>query len=85
MRSTITHRAGPYRVTSWGNGMAYELAHIEAKRSVLFQTDYDVRDFEAHLDAADANEPYAVTLARMWEIYSDASDEGFYGMEGGAP
>lgn len=71
MRSTVIHDLPEFRVTSWGNGLAYDLAHKPSGRSVFFQGE-DAGTFRDELDALTSGTPcldYGDALRAIWHDY----------------
>ena len=59
MRSTLILR-GPFTVTSYGNGLFYEILRNADGKSVFLQDSYDVAQFEA--DVLESALPFADTI-----------------------
>lgn len=84
MRSTVIHALPGWQVTSWGNGMSYELVNKRTAQSVFFRGD-DAAIFRDSLGAL--TEPrgdsyanilnYSDALGCIWSDYAEcASDWG---------
>lgn len=71
MQSRIIHDPPEFRVTSWGNGLAYDLEHKPSGRSVFFQGD-DAAQFRDELQALTEGArclSYADALLALWHDY----------------
>lgn len=73
MTSTIIADGWRFRLTSYGNGTAYELWYrAMARRSIDLAGD-DATQFRSELDALEAANPDTdtqVLLARLWDQYT---------------
>lgn len=77
MRCAIIHELPGWRVTSHGNGLAYEVAHKPLGMAIFFQGD-DAAQFRDELDALTEGTPaldYADALAAIWHDYSDGATQ----------
>lgn len=73
MRSAIIHELPGWRVTSYGNGLAYAVDNLTAGQGLYFQGD-DADTFRDELEALTEGSPnldYADALACIWFDYSD--------------
>lgn len=71
MKSTIIHNLPAWQVTSYGNGLAYEVAHKPLKMSIFVQGD-DAEQFRTELEALTERAPmmdYSDALAVLWNDY----------------
>lgn len=77
MRSTIIHNTDLFNLTSYGNGLAYCLAHKTQCREVFVQGD-DAGDFREAWEAIDANNGGGTlnhVLSRLWGMYAEGEGE----------
>lgn len=75
MKSVIIHNLPDWRVTSYGNGLAYEIANKRLSLALLFQGD-DAAEFRTQIDALTDGPPaldYADALAAIWHDYSEGA------------
>lgn len=73
MRSVIIHDLPGWRVTSWGNGLAYEIEHKPDGRTLYFQGD-DAAQFRDEFDALTSGTPsldFADALRVIWSEYQE--------------
>lgn len=73
MTETIIHDLAEWRVTSYGNGLAYELAHKPSGETVFFQGD-DAAQFREELENLTEGKPsldYADALRIIWHDYAE--------------
>ena len=73
MRSVIIHDLPEWRVTSWGNGLAYEIEHKPDGRTLFFQGD-DAAQFHDEFDGLTSRAPsldFADALRVIWNDYSE--------------
>lgn len=74
MRSTILMHAYPYELTSYGNGIAYNLAKLdEARRASVFVQGDDATEFRHTLSALEGSFPHWPTrriLGELWEAHT---------------
>lgn len=73
MRSVIIHNLPDWRVTSYGNGLAYEIAHKPSMKTIFFQGD-DAAQFRDEFDQMTeaSNGPqldFADALRAIWHDY----------------
>lgn len=71
MRSVIIHDLPDWRVTSWGNGLAYEIEHKPDGRTLFFQGD-DAAQFRDKFDGLTSGPPsldFADALRVIWNNY----------------
>ena len=73
MRSCIIHDLPEWRVTSWGNGLAYSIDHKPSGRDVFFQGD-DAEQFRTEFDALTSGLPclsFADALQAIFAEYGE--------------
>lgn len=73
MRSTIIHDLPEWRVTSYGNGLAYEIEHKPDGRTLYFQCD-DATQFRDEFDGLTNRAPsldFSDALRVIWNDYSE--------------
>lgn len=73
MRSTIIHDLPEWRVTSYGNGLAYEIAEKASGKTLYFQGD-DAAQFRDEFDGLTGRAPsldFADALRVIWNDYSE--------------
>jgi hypothetical protein len=73
MRSTIIHDLPDWRVTSWGNGLAYEIEHKPSGRDMFFQGE-DAEQFRTKFDNLTAGLPclsFADALQAIFAEYEE--------------
>jgi len=73
MRSTIIHDLPDWRVTSLGNGLAYEIEYKPDGRTLYFQGD-DAAQFRDEFDGLTNRAPsldFADALRVIWNDYSE--------------
>jgi hypothetical protein len=71
MQSRVIHNTPDFVVTSWGDGLAYGLAHKPSGQSVFFQGE-DASQFRDELEALTERAPclsYADALQAIWHDY----------------
>lgn len=72
MKTCVIHDLPEFTVTSYGNGLAYCLAHKPSQRDILFQGD-DAAQFRAELDGLTEGTPaldYGDALRAIWSDYA---------------
>ena len=77
MRSTIIHELPGWRVTSYGNGLAYEVAHKPLGMAIFFQGD-DAGEFRDTLEGLTESAPfldYSDALAIVWNDHSESATQ----------
>lgn len=77
MRSNIIHNLPDWQVTSFGNGLAYEIANKRASAALFFQGE-DAQIFRESLEALTDRGPkldYANALACIWSDYAESATE----------
>lgn len=73
MRSTIIHDLPEWRVTSYGNGLAYEIAEKASGKTLFFQGD-DATQFRDEFDGLTSRAPsldFADALRVIWSEYQE--------------
>lgn len=73
MRSTIIHDLPEFSLTSYGNGLAYEIERKPAGKTIFFQGD-DAAQFRDEFDALTSKMPaldFADALGCIWNDYSE--------------
>jgi hypothetical protein len=73
MKSAIIHDLPDWQVTSWGNGLAYEILHKPSKRTLFFQGD-DAEIYREQFQQLTEGVPcldFADALAVIWADYSE--------------
>lgn len=70
MTENILHDLPEFRVTSFGNGTAYELAHKPSGKTVFFQGD-DAEQFREEFDGLSARLDFADALRVIWHDYAE--------------
>ncbi len=77
MRQTIIHETESFKVTSYGNGTAYTLAHKPDGKSVFFQGDDATRFREEKETNENAfpHEDYEFILGEIWSDYAHVATQ----------
>jgi hypothetical protein len=80
MKKTVIHNLPDWRVTSWGNGLAYEIANMRTSQSVYFQGD-DALEFSDRLELLTESRTgprfsFADALGCLWSDYSELATDG---------
>lgn len=73
MRSVIIHDLPEWRVTSYGNGLAYEIEHKPDGRTLFFQGD-DAVQFRDEFDGLTSKMPaldFSDALRVIWSEYQE--------------
>lgn len=73
MRSTIIHDLPEFSVTSYGNGLAYEIAEKASGKTLFFQGG-DAAQFRDEFDGLTGKMPaldFADALRVIWNDYSE--------------
>lgn len=73
MRSATIHNLPDWQVISYGNGLAYEIAHKPSAKTLFFQGD-DAVIFRDQLDGLTDGPPaldFADALHVIWSDYSE--------------
>lgn len=73
MLHTIIHNLPEWQVTSYGNGLAYEIAHKPSGKSLFFQGD-DAEEFRSRFDSLTDGTVHPVlnfsdALSVIWHDY----------------
>ena len=74
MRSSIIHDLTGWQVTSWGNGVAYEIFNKLTGQDIFFQSD-DALEFEEQFHDLTDNFPhlnYSDALRIIWNQNAEA-------------
>lgn len=77
MRSVIIHNLPLWQVTSYDNGLCYEMAHRPSDMAVFFQGD-DADNFRSTLEDLTEGLPaldYTDALAVIWSDYSHVANQ----------
>lgn len=77
MRSTIIHDLPEWQVTSYGNGLAYQIAHKPSKKTIFFQGD-DAEIFRNQFEAMTEGTPalnFSDALGIIWSDYAECARE----------
>lgn len=70
MRSCVIHDLPQWRVTSYGNGLAYDIEHKPSGRSVFFQGD-DADTFREEFDILTCGLPALSFADALQAIFSE--------------
>ena len=73
MRSTIIHDLPEFSVTSYGNGLAYEIAEKASGKTLYFQGD-DAAQFRDEFDGLTSGTPsldFSDALRVIWSEYQE--------------
>lgn len=78
MRSVIIHDLPEWRVTSYGNGLAYEIAHSPSGKTIFFQGD-DAEIFRNRFETLTDGTVQPVldfdtALSIIWHDYSEIAE-----------
>lgn len=74
MQTTIIHDLTGWQVTSWGNGVAYEVFNKLTDQDIFFQGE-DADAFRSEIEELTENSPYlnySDALRVIWNRYADA-------------
>lgn len=74
MKISVWHDSASWRVTSYGNGTAFEIINKEAKRSLWFQGD-DALEFISELETHRQRLSLPDSLLLIWGDYAEISQE----------
>lgn len=74
MQSNIIHDLTGWQVTSWGNGLSYEVFNELTDQDIFFQGD-DAETFRNRLEELTEHSPhlnYSDALRVIWNEYADS-------------
>lgn len=74
MKSVVITNTDQFKVTSWGNGLCYEIISKEREEYIFFQGD-DASQFRSEWEAYEQQKPEAsinCILSRLWFDYDYA-------------